>query len=321
MASHRPASWLVVSLALFVDACISAPEIYEPAGAYYQDSQLVIDEDLPQIEVGRPIVVLDWLNHRVLSLPTKLTLLNWRLLDHELPEENRKILEFYLQINGMRSVKVRHNQYDPLGELSKLWGNRDVGLPYRATFGLFSWIQYTLFPERVFAGVPLIGGGDHFNPYTNTIHVFSSDLAVILHEAGHAKDYFVRDGKGTWSLLRIVPGVDLMQEAYASTDAIRFLQCIGESDSELRAYRTLIPAYSTYVSGYVGGGAQASFPIVLAGHIVGYRQSKARERGMVLASEGLDPSQPLPRGLFQPEACKAVRESLARERVDSRTPH
>ena len=48
---------------------------------------------------------------------------------------------------------------------------------------------YTAFPERIFAAFPFIGGGDHYNPYTNTINIYSDHRAIVLHEGGHAKDF------------------------------------------------------------------------------------------------------------------------------------
>ena len=181
-----------------------------------------------------------------------------------------------MEINQLRSVKIRHNQYDPIGEFKRLLQNRAVGPGYRATFGFVSWLQYTLFPHRLFAGLPIpyVGGGDHFNPFTNTINVYSSDITVLLHEGGHAKDYVQHEWKGTsFVLIRLLPVVDLFQEATASADAIRFLQCIHHPDDEIRAYRTLIPAYSTYIAGYLNGDLAVTLPIVFIGHVVGQIQA------------------------------------------------
>jgi hypothetical protein len=229
---------------------------------------------------------LDALNHYLLSLPTKLLLLDWHLLDHRLPAENARILRAYLELNQLRSVKIRHNQYAPIDELRRLIGNGSVGLGYRLTLGMVNWLRYTLLPDRLLAGVPLVGGGDHFNPYSNTINVYSSDLGVLLHEAGHAKDYVRHEMPGTsFALLRLLPGIDLLQEAAASRDAIRFLHCIRDTDAELDAYRTLIPAYSTYIAGYLQGGLVATLPIVGVGHLSGRFRSWQRARSIAAISD------------------------------------
>jgi hypothetical protein len=145
-----------------------------------------------------------------------------------------------------------------------------------------------MFPGRVLAGLPLIGLGDHFNPFTNTINVYSSDPTILLHEGGHAKDFIGHTHRGSAFVVpRLIPGVDLIQEAWASADAIHFLQCLGDRQVELRAYRTLYPAYSTYVAGYVPGGPLVSLPVIAAGHAVG-RISATMRRSEIDEAEYLE---------------------------------
>jgi hypothetical protein len=279
---------------LVLFGCASAPEIYHPTTQRYASDQTVLPDGSPQIERGRRNAVLDGLNHYVLSLPVKLLLLNWRIQDHTLPSRNVALLERYLELNQLTSVKVRHNQWAPIDEWRRMWSNDQIGLGYRATLGMITWLRYTLFPDRVLGGLPLpfVGGGDHFNPFTNTVNVFSSDLGVLLHEGGHAKDYVQHRAKGTtFVLLRLFPGVDLWQEAVASQDAIQFLYCVGEDEEEIRAYATLIPAYSTYVAGYFSGGLVVTLPIVGAGHIVGRSQALVRSRALVRERESDSPTR------------------------------
>jgi len=297
-------------------ACATAPETYERTEAYYVQTQMSFGENVEQIEVGRPVPLLDGLNHYVLSLPVKLLLLNWHVLDHELAPEDRALLEYYFELNQLTSVKVRHNQYAPVDELRRLIANREVGAPYRYTLGLVSWLQYTLIPDRLFAGVPVIGGGDHFNPFSNTIHVYSSDLAILLHEAGHAKDYVRHESKGTGFVLpRLLPGIDLLQEAAASSDAIRFLYCIREGEREVAAYRSLIPAYSTYIAGYFQGGLAATLPVVAGGHVSAWFQ--ARERAAALASDSPELED---RSDFLPDYCVSLAEARERQNTLTEVP-
>jgi hypothetical protein len=252
------------------------------------------------------VPILDGLNHYLLSLPAKLLLLNWHLQDHEFPDRDREILEYYLELNQLHSVKVRFNEWAPVDEWQRMWSNSQVGVGYRATLGLLTWLRYTLFPDRVFGGLPIpfVGGGDHFNPFSNTIHLYSSDLGVVLHEAGHAKDYARHRSRGTTFVLpRLVPGVDLLQEATASQDAIQFLYCIRQDDAEVRAYKTLIPAYSTYVAGYFSGGLVVTLPIVAAGHLSGRTQAALRSRDLEVEKD--DP-RATTRRHFLPPFCVPV---------------
>lgn len=301
---------MLTSLGLLLFGCASAPEIYHPTEERYVKDQIEMADGSPQLERGRPVAVLDGFNHYVLSLPTKLLLLNWRIQDHALSERNERILERYLELNQLHSVKIRHNQWAPIDEWHRMWSNDQVGLGYRATLGMVTWLRYLLFPDRVFGGLPLpfVGGGDHFNPFSNTINVFSSDLGVLLHEGGHAKDYVRHRAKGTtFVLLRLLPGIDLFQEAVASQDAIQFLYCIAEDEEELRAYATLIPAYSTYVAGYFSGGLMVTLPIVGAGHLIGRGQAMARGRESAREKESRQPS----RRDFLPEFCGPVPDPSA----------
>lgn len=297
--------------------CAKPPYIYQPTQPYYAEKQIQFESSGPQIESGKPNIAIDGLNHYFFSLPTKLILWNWHLLDHRLPEENRAVLEYYIEMNQLTSVKIRHNQYAPVDEFKRLWNNSEVGAGYRATLGVILWLKYTIFPDRLFAGIPIpfIGGGDHFNPFTNTVNVFSSDVGVLLHEAGHSKDYVEHESKGTsFIMIRMLPGMDLFQEAKASSDAIRFLYCVDIPEEELRAYRTLIPAYSTYIAGYFFGGIIITAPIVVTGHISGWVQSSMREEELAHEKENMG-HDPFHRRRFLPPCCKPFK-SFNRNHID-----
>ncbi len=283
---------------LILGGCATPPEVYRPTDPYYRLRQVEFPGETPRLERAEFHPLVDGLNHYLLSLPTKLLLLNWRVMDHELPERNVQLLQHYLDLNGLTAVKIRHNRYDPIDELRRLTQNSDVGWGYRYTLGLVSWLQYTIFPGRLFGGLPLIGVGDHFNPFSNTVHVYSSDLGILLHELGHAKDYVEHDSRGTsFVLMRLVPGIDLMQEARATGDAIRYLRCVSEPGAEIRAYRTLIPAYSTYIAGYFEGGLVVTLPLVAVGHVSGRAQAARRSRAIEMTAEfpsGRHPDDYLP---------------------------
>ena len=302
-------------LAVLISGCASAPEVYTLPSEFFIDRQVVIEDDRPQIELGRPNALIDGLNHYLLSLPAKALLWNWQILDHEFPPDHKRILDHYLELNSLRSVKVRHNQYAPIDEFRRLRRNKEVGAGYRYTLGLITWLRYTLLPDRLLGGLPFIGGGDHFNPFTNSINVFSSDLGVLLHEAGHAKDYLQHQRRGTtFAALRLLPGIDLIQEAKASNDAIRYLYCIRHKEGELRAYKTLIPAYSTYVGGYFSGGLLVTLPIVTAGHITGSAQSAVRRRALIAEAES--PPSAITREDFLPPFCRPVLSPAPDDEID-----
>jgi len=279
----------VVGAALCAGCVSSPPNNYRLPAERFVEAQIEFPNAAPQIERGRPIALVDGLNHYVLSLPAKLVLWNWRVQDHRMEPDGEALLQRYLELNRMTAVKVRHNAYAPLDEFRRLRQNTEVGAGYRYTFGILGLLYYTIVPDRLFGGligVPYIGGGDHFNPFSNTINVFSSDPAILLHEAGHAKDYLNRRLKGTTFILPriVIPGWVFAQEARASADAVRFLDCVREPERELAAYGTLFPAYGTYIGGFVAG-LLGIVPGAIGGHIAGEVRERKRTSGQQTPEE------------------------------------
>jgi hypothetical protein len=150
--------------------------------------------DEPQISRGDPNAVADSLGHYLFSLPEKLVLWNWKMGNHDISPETEQQIREYLDRNDLREVKVRLNEYAPLSEFSRLTKNRGVGAGWRYTLGLISWVFYTILPGRII-------GGDAYNPYTNSIYLYSDLPPVGLHEGGHAKDIAGREKRGRYPFL------------------------------------------------------------------------------------------------------------------------
>jgi hypothetical protein len=189
------------------------------------------------------------------------------------PEIEAKLAR-YLEANGLCDVKVRINQYAVPGEWSRLFRNRNINGFWRYTFGILSMVQYTIYPQRAF-------GGDNYNPFTNTIHIYSDLEPVVLHEGGHAKDFARREWKGAYAAFGAIPGAPLYLEAVATRDAVSYLRSTGETASEKHAYPLLYGAYSTYIGGtalafYTGPEGWARLvliPLAYTGKLVGYIKS------------------------------------------------
>jgi hypothetical protein len=247
---------------------------------------LPLREGEPQIERGVPNAWIDGFGHYFFSLPSKLILLDWRVNDHDIPPQLEQSLRVYLHANRLCNTKVRLNQYAPGGEWRRLFQNREMPAGWRYTMGLLSVAFYTIFPERLLAGFPFIGGGDHYNPYTNTVSIFSGSGPIVLHEGGHAKDFAAvenRHWKGLYAGVRSIPllglPLALWQEAVASNDALSWELATAGSRESKAAYRTLYPAYATYVGGtgesaaafFVGGWIlyAVQYGAVVVGHVAG----------------------------------------------------
>ena len=100
-------------------------------------------------------------------------------------------------------------------------------------------------------------------------------MSIAIHEMGHVLDFQRRSMPGLYALLRFVPGVALYQEYLASLYAVEHFREHGMRDEEIRAYRVLFPAYSTYLFGTLvdlfpsAATKWVLFPVVAAGHAMG----------------------------------------------------
>ncbi|MGH0031815.1 MAG: hypothetical protein ACQGVC_18660 [Myxococcota bacterium] len=321
MRKHRNA-WRrrgLVLLAALQVACASTPYSLEPRPE--NDLTLRLAPGEPQIERGEPNAWVDGFGHWFFSLPSKLVLLDWRVNDHDVSVEVEQALGEYLRRNGLCNTKVRINQYAPGGEWKRLFRNREMPGGWRYTLGLLSVSFYTIFPDRLFAGFPFIGGGDAYNPYTNTISIYSNRRPIALHEGGHAKDFAGVEGrhwKGLYAGSRAVPFAGLLvalyQEAVATNDALSWDLATATSRESKRAYRSLYPAYGTYLGGTAQSGASfftggwilyaIQYGIVAVGHVAG------QTRALFVADRdrGLEPDLVAPE-LLEPEAVAELIEA------------
>lgn len=224
----------------------------------------------PQIERGHPFFPVDAIGN-ILSLPSKLLLWNWKVDNHAVSKETEQILVEYLQSRSedLRDLKIRINQWAPFGELKSLWVNKRVAWPYRLLLGF----PVTLVFEVVLPGRLL--GGDHYNPYTNTVHLYSDLPPVSVHEAGHAFDFSKQRYPGTYAMLRFLPLADLYQEFKATDEAIAYFIHLGDHQNELNSYKILYPAFGTYVGRYFT--APYGLIFVVIGHLHGRKLASDRE--------------------------------------------
>jgi hypothetical protein len=205
-----------------------------------------------------------------------LILWNWKVENHHITGETESALQEYLCANHLDDVKVRLNEYSPGDEWSRLVDNREVAAPWRYTLGALSVLFYTILPGRVF-------GGDNFNPYTNTINLYSDIPSVALHEAGHAKDFSLKTYKGSYAALSLLPLVSLWFEGQATGDALGYLHDKKQICRQQEAYKVLYPAYGTYIGGealniasfFTDVNQLLSLVAVIPGHILGrYRAAQ-----------------------------------------------
>lgn len=261
----RRTAWFVALVMLFT-GCARRPYQLGSADRYRVAPELQA-LTTPQIERGTPRPILDKVGW-VIGIPDKITLWDRRVSNHDVSFDTEVALAEYLAANELTAVKVRLNQYAPRDEWHRLRQNKSMAWGWRYTFGTCAWLGDTLFPGRVW-------GGDHYNPYTNSLYIFSDVPAIALHEGGHAKDFARRSYPGTYAAFyAMVPGAPLYCEAVATRDAYGYLREFGTAEEQREAYVILTPAYGTYVGGAVGDfipgyGLAAQAAAIVGGHIIG----------------------------------------------------
>ncbi len=265
-------TWLklfMLGAVLVCSSCATVPYHYGKASDYVRNPHAVVDKE-PQVTYGTPHGFLDasgWIWPG--SLFGKLILWNYKVDSHRISTQTVAAVQQFLADNELQDVKVRINDYCVGAEFRRTIHNKAVAPGWRYTFGIFSWLGYTIMPGRFF-------GGDNYNPYSNTINLYSDLKPIGLHESGHSKDFAQRTYKGTYAFFyTIVPGFNLYPEAKASTEALSYLRAKGDVDESKAAYKLLYPAYATYIGGTAGSRlAQPWIYLVEAGvvipaHIVG----------------------------------------------------
>ncbi|ASV10926.1 hypothetical protein B2G51_03065 [Leptospira santarosai] len=267
---------LLGSLFLSTGCTYSVEKKYIYAKPYYPN-QNHFNEENPQFEEGEPYWFLDFLGN-ILGALSKLILWNKKMNNHRLSEETKNYLRNYISENNLKDVKVRFNQYAPIDDLVQLWRSDNAHPLLKYTLGIINWLFGVIIPGRLFAGLLT---GDHYNPYSNTINLYSDIPSVVLHEGGHAKDFALRKYRSFYSLAYWVPIFGpLYAEARASEDALGYLRYKCDLKNELIAYRTLYPAYATYATGPIlsSTGKLVGLAASIPGHIVGYRKEKKVEK-------------------------------------------
>lgn len=245
--------------------CTSAPYQY---GTGRMDLDLPLSPPMEQqFYIGQPHGFLDhadWFWPE--SLLRKLMLWDASIDSHQISDETIAALQQYIVENDLRNVQVLVNCYKPGNQWKRLFKNRTVGGGWRFTLGMLSVASYTIMPGPFF-------GGDAYNPYTNTIYLYSDNVNVALHEAGHAKDFGRREMKGLNAFIYSLPLAALYYEGKASSDALSYLYDKRDNAQRAEAYKDLYPAYGTYVAGSLARNASeplaAQLVLVIPAHIAG----------------------------------------------------
>jgi hypothetical protein len=226
----------------------------------------------PQVERGKRCPLLDTVGW-VVGVPSKIVMLDRRVNNHDVSAATETAACDYLARNGLDDVKVRINEYAPGDEWKRLAHNTSVAWPVRYSLGTLCVLGYTLLPGRVF-------GGDQYNPYTNTINLYSDVPAIAVYEGGHAQDYATCPHKGLYAVANAVPGVNIVHETRASGDAITYLHEYGTAEEMKEGYRAIYPAFAIDATEPLESvtGIPILLPAVALGHVAGQVEAISVEK-------------------------------------------
>jgi hypothetical protein len=198
-----------------------------------------------QVERGRPHKLVDGVGW-VFGIPEKIALWDRRASNHDVSAETEEKLSEYLAANGMESTKVRINQYDPGGEWRRLVDNKDVGAGWRYTFGALRTLGYTILPGRIFSGFV---GGDSYNPYTDSIYVYSDIPAIAVEQGAQAKNVRWREHPGTYASIYSLPVLSLFPGKAAKSEVYDYVALNGTYEEQVAARDALYPKYGSEIGG------------------------------------------------------------------------
>jgi hypothetical protein len=248
----RDTRYLLFALLLAVlTGCASTP--------MYQGSTLQNDA---QFERGCENELVD-LAGNVLSVPQKLMMWDRRVDNHCISYSTEAQLREYVSNNGITS-KVRINQYAPIEEWKRLGQNQKIPMLARCTLGTVHTLAYTLFPGRLF-------GGDKYNPYTDTLSVYSDIAPLGMVEVAYEKDLRNRSNPGWYAFGQEFPIIGLVHETKATDDVIAYTVATQGAERQREAYQSLYPRYGYSIGGTVGEFVpQGDTAIKLVGGIIGH---------------------------------------------------
>jgi hypothetical protein len=268
---------ILIPALMILPGCATAPYTFGSSDSFRVSKDLAARRG-SQVERGQPNAVIDTFGW-VWGIPGKIILFDRRVENHRIDAMTEAEIMAYLADNELSTVKVRLNQYRPLDDWQRLTANKSVGAGWRYTLGTLSVVGETVFPGRLF-------GGDHYNPFTNTIHLYSNVPAIAIHEAGHSKDFARRKWKGTYAAAYLLPGAPLYHEAVATNDALGYIVATRDIEAQREAYEILYPAYGTYVGNAVSGFVPFGYIAgVIGGHISGQWKSRTLQPSPRSSSE------------------------------------
>ena len=222
------------------------------------------------VEYGAKRPILDTAGW-IFGVPRKLMMWDSRVDNHDVTADTVDEVASYIATRGLDGVKVRVNQWDPIGEWRRLVGNKRIAPGWRYTLGTLHQIRYVFVPGRLF-------GRDTYNPYTNTVSLYSDVPAMGLVESAYATDVQTRKRPGTYAAVQSLPLASLWHETIATDEVIRYVSLYGTPDEIAETRKILYARYGAEVGGEISSVVPAQHLDWLgagAGHLSAMRRNRA----------------------------------------------
>ncbi len=194
-----------------------------------------------RIEYGVKRPILDGAGW-VLGIPSKILYWDRRAANHDISDTTVGEVSSYLENRNLTDTVVRVNQYAPGKEWQRLVSNRSISPGWRYTVGSLKWLKYTLVPGRLF-------GKDEYNPYSNSLYLYSDMPVLGLAEAAYANDVSARPHPGTYAAVQELPLVSLWHETLATREVLNYVAIHGSPEQVPKIRHDLYARYGIETAG------------------------------------------------------------------------
>jgi len=173
-------------------------------------------------------------------------------------EEVLQVTEGFTKGNTDDQLELQLGSSMPLRNIKRIWMRKGLG-----NFGKLTGTLIWPISEMNKALSRL----DCYDPFAHSVALYHKDLAILVHELGHAEDYAKRQSRTLYIYARAFPPVLLYQEWTASKLAIDNLIERGMGWAVKRTNRVLGGGFGSYI-GLIFKGVGALFS-ALIGQLVG----------------------------------------------------
>lgn len=194
-----------------------------------------------------------------------------RVDSHDVSDQTTESIATFAEAHQLDGLCARINQYDPIDEFGRLRTNHTVAPGWRYTLGTMSVIGYTSVPGRII-------GLDQYNPYTNSVYVYSDVPALAVEATASAKDVRSRTLPETYAAVNQLPFVCIWHESVNVRDAVAFVEQNGTPEERIDGLRVLHANYGSTVAVATGAGPIAQLGGAVAGQFTGQFQAAWLER-------------------------------------------